>query len=149
RTVETHRANGLRCYLVPIAQQVRDFDRGPGREPIGRTRTMLQAYVHRVVRRRPYSIAWIVDDDMRLEALVTRGGAPVRERALRLRELGRLRDQGIDVVLGSETDSPPVPAASIVRVQTVDLVHNIHWLARLDPEEPLPDRSAENLEVMR
>lgn len=147
--VKRHRTEGLRCHLVLLAQQRVDFDRGPGREPIGRTRTMLQSYVHRVVQQRPYAIAWIVDDDMRLEALVTRGGLPQRERAIRLRDLVWLRGQGIDVVLGTETDAPPVPAAGIVRVQAVDLVHNIHWLRGLDPAEPLPDRFAENLDVMR
>lgn len=147
--VQRYLAAGLRCYFVSLEQQQRDFDRGSGREPIGRTRLMLQSYVHRVMQWRPYSIAWIIDDDMRLEALVTRGGTPRRERAIRLRDLAELRRQGVDVVLGTETDAPPVPAAGIMRVQAVDLVHNLHWLARLRPDEPLPDRFAENLKVMR
>lgn len=147
--VQRHLASGLRCYLVSLEQQQRDFERGAGREPIGRTRTMLQAYVHRVIQWHPYSVAWIIDDDMRLEALVTRGGPPLRERTIRLRDLASLRGHGIDVALGTETDAPPVPSAGIMRVQAVDLVHNLHWLANLNPGQSLPDRFAENLKAMR
>lgn len=139
--VERHRRLGLRCH--PIAPH------GEGRAPIGRNRTVLQAHVYALAKERPGSVGWIIDDDMRLDALVTRGGVPHRERALRLGDLINYRKQGIAVVLGPETDAPPVPAAGMVRVQLVDLHHNLRWLAGLAPDLPLPDRFLENLAFMR
>ena len=62
-----------------------------------------------------------------------------------LRELRRRHAGGaLDIVLGAFTGAPPLPFAATVRVQLVDLVASLAWLASLDPRATLPDRSAEN-----
>lgn len=147
--VERKRREGLRCYLIDLERQREDarsgafggpLDRGLGRAGIAMCRTMIQHYVHIIARRRPGSIAWILDDDKRLD---TGGGAPLA------RVLLRLRAAGVHIVLGRDVDCPPLPAASLVRTQLVDLLHNLRWLGKLDPAAPLPDRSAENVERTR
>jgi hypothetical protein len=55
-----------------------------------------------------------------------------------------LREEGVDVVLGAYEGSSPNPPLNGLRVQLVDLVHNLNWLNKLGPEELLPDRSIEN-----
>ena len=55
-----------------------------------------------------------------------------------------LREANIDVVLGAYEGSSPNPPFNGLRVQLVDLVHNLNWLSRIEPTKLLPDRSDEN-----
>ncbi|MBM3853630.1 MAG: glycosyltransferase family 2 protein, partial [Verrucomicrobia bacterium] len=151
RAVVEYRGRGLALFLATENQQVADakaghfgagFARPPGRAPIGPARTMLQSYVTRVANQRTGAIAWILDDDSRLDNRTDHGDGPPFTSLLA--SLSKMRALGADVVLGSVTGDPPIPPGSTVRTQLVDLYHNLAWLAGLDAEAPLPDRRADN-----
>jgi len=151
RLVADFRARGLSVLMASRERQAEDACNGffgagfpvpEGRMPIGPARTMLQAYVARVARRRPGAIAWILDDDSRLDNLSDGGKAPPFSDLLA--SLTKMRANGVDVVLGTVTGDPPIPPGSTVRTQLVDLYHNLSWLSRLPPDAELPDRRAEN-----
>ncbi|MEQ8456664.1 MAG: glycosyltransferase [Sandaracinaceae bacterium] len=149
------RRAGIGCFFLPLEQQTfdaaaghfgRPFDRGLGRASIATARTMLQAYLHDLAKRRPGAVVWILDEDMQLETLAWRAGRGVASEPLAVVDvLDRLREQRVDVAIGTVTDAPPLPFASCVRTQLVDAYHNLEWLAALEPSHELPDRSAENM----
>lgn len=149
--IADYRAHGLAMLLASEQQQIEDADRGAfgggfkrplGRAPIGPARTMLQTYVTRVATQRQGAIAWILDDDSSLENFCD-PPTPLPFAHL-LASLKQMQSMGAEVVLGSVTGDPPVPPGSSVRIQLVDLYHNLGWLLRLDPESELVDRSADN-----
>ena len=159
--VERKRMDGLRVHLVDRARHLEDAanglvpDGGAGRGrklPIAPARTVLQSYLYAFARSRPGAVVWIVDDDMRLDPLCAgEGGRLARRRqniAPFLHALRRRRASGdIDIAIGRYTGAPPLPFASTVRVQLVDLAASLCWLAAQDPRAPLPDRSAENADL--
>ncbi len=102
--------------------------------PIGKARSILQKNVGERMRRIDQSIAWIIDDDMRI---------PEISHAY-LSWLPILRLRGADVIIGSFDGGSPNPAAHGFRVQLNDLLYNLNWLEDLDDNEELPDRSEEN-----
>ena len=62
-----------------------------------------------------------------------------------LQALRRQHEEGIaDIAVGAYTGAPPLPFSASVRVQLVDLIASLQWLAALDPADALPDRRAEN-----
>ena len=156
--VESARADGPRVHLVDRARHLEDAANGlvpdggaaRGRRlPIAPARTVLQSYLYAFASRRPGSVVWIVDDDMRLDPLVMNKEGRLRRRSRRLapvlRELRRLHAEGgVDIAIGAYTGAPPLPFAATVRVQLVDLAASLRWLAALDPRSALPDRALEN-----
>ena len=149
------RRDGLRLYLVDVEAQGQDslagrfgepFERPDRRLPIATTRSMLQAYTCVLARRRPGSVVWLLDDDKRLDALRMAAAGPLVGRWLATALL-RFRERGVHVVIGPDHEAPPLPAGAILRVQLVDLLHNLRWFAGLDPAEPLPNRSRENADL--
>ena len=156
--VARERAEGLRVHLIDRARHVEDaknglvIDGGASRGhrlPIAPARTVLQSYLYAFAKSRPGAVVWIVDDDMRLDPLCAgEGGRLARRRqniAPFLHALRRRRASGdIDIAIGQYTGAPPLPFASTVRVQLVDLAASLYWLAAQDPQAPLPDRSGEN-----
>ncbi len=156
--VERERMDGLRIHLVDRARHLEDAASGlvpdggasQGRKlPIAPARTVLQSYLYAFAKRRPGAVVWIVDDDMRLDPLVIGEDGRLRRQPLTLepvlRELRRLHAGGeLDVAIGTCTGAPPLPFAATVRVQLGDLAASLRWLASLDPQADLPDRSMEN-----
>jgi hypothetical protein len=55
--------------------------------------------------------------------------------------LPAFRKQGVDVLLGSFDGCSPNPPLNGLRVQLMDLVHNIAWLSELPEDVILPDRT--------
>ncbi|WP_114767621.1 glycosyltransferase family 2 protein [Vibrio rhodolitus] len=105
-----------------------------GQVGIALARTMLQRYLGEELEQSPGAIGWILDDDMRLD-----------HRAYDyIGWLPHFRKQGVDVLLGTYEGSSPNPPLNGLRVQLMDLAHNLEWLAKLPDESILPDRSAEN-----
>jgi len=149
------RREGLRLYLVDVTAQGHDalagrfgdpFQRQNRRLPIATTRSMLQAYTYALARRRPGCVVWLLDDDKRLDALNRAAdGVPVGQWLAST--LLRFRERGVDVVIGADHDAPPLPAGAVLRVQLVDLLHNLRWFAGLVPTQPFPDRSSENADL--
>ena len=158
--VESERKHGLRVHLVDRARHIRDaanglvIDSGASRGrklPIAPARTVLQSYLYAFAKGQAGAVVWIVDDDMRLDPLVIEEDGRLQRRSWALapvlRELRRLRAGGtIDIAIGICTGAPPVPFAATVRVQLVDLVASLWWLASQAPQAALPDRGVENAE---
>jgi 2-polyprenyl-3-methyl-5-hydroxy-6-metoxy-1,4-benzoquinol methylase len=144
------RAQGLRVHLITqearmLAVKVGELPpSGPGRLSIGPARTALQTYLYHFIKPRRGAVAWILDDDMRLDPLVSAGGTSERRRMPLIPHLARLREDGVDIAIGNYTGAAPLPALSTLRVQMVDLLANLRWLATLPPDARLPDRSASN-----
>ena len=149
------RRSGIDAVLVPIEQQAEDakaavfgrpFKRGADQVSIAVARTMLQTYLYLWAKRRPGAVVWILDDDMHLDNLAWRGGARVEKAQLDvIGTVGRLRESGIAIAIGTCTEAPPLPFVSCVRTQLVDAWHNLELLAALRPDEHFPELLAENM----
>ena len=156
--VAHERARGLRIHLVDRMRHLEDaaqgwvLDGGAGRGrklSIAHARTALQTYLYAFAKGRTGAVVWIVDDDMRLDPLVVDEDRRLRRRPLdvvpMLQALRKLHASGaVDVAIGAYTGAPPLPFAATVRVQIVDLVASLQWLAALDPRAVLPDLSGQN-----
>ena len=153
RMVENLRAGGMRLHVIGHADRTAATLAGElpthaqGRLAIGPARTCLQSYLYRFCKARPGAVAWILDDDMRLDPLLAFGAQIRRTRYPLIPRLASLRDEGVDIAIGSYTGAAPLPTLSTLRVQLVDLVATLRWMAQLDSEEALPDRSAYNAEL--
>lgn len=143
------RQGGLNVAVVTETRQREDAARGafgqlfgarpPGKVGIARARTMLQRYVGALVEEDHGSFAWILDDDMRVDA-----------RAVAyLPWLPSFRAQKTDVLLGAYDGSSPNPPLNALRTQLMDLLHNLHWLNGLRESAELPDRRTENEALRR
>jgi precorrin-4 methylase len=134
---------GLEVALVSERRQQRDTtascfghsdNRPRGQVGIGQARTMLQRYVGQLMNEDPGSYGWILDDDMRIDD---------RANAY-LPWLPSFRSAGVHAVIGSYEGSSPNPPMNGLRVQLVDLWHNLTWLQSLPPTALLPDRGGHN-----
>lgn len=136
--------SGLEVVIVSESQQSRDANRGvfgnsinprpPGQVSIACARTMLQRYLGEIMKQNAGSIGWILDDDMRVD-----------KRAHEyLPWLPSFQAQGVDVLFGAYEGTSPNPPLNGLRVQLLDLFHNLKWLNALPDGAFLPDRSAEN-----
>lgn len=108
--------------------------RPQGQVGIAQARTMLQRYLGELMRADQGSFAWILDDDMRVDN---------RAEAF-LPWLPAFRDAGVDALIGGHEGSSPNPPLNGIRVQLVDIWHNLMWLLHMDGSSLLPNRSAEN-----
>ena len=156
--VDRERKEGLRIHFVDRARHLEDathglvLDGGAGRGSklaIASARTVLQSYLYAFAKNRPGAVVWIVDDDMRLDPLVIVEDGCLQRRfrkiAPMLQELRRLHAGGVvDIAIGTYTGAPPLPLAATVRVQLVDLIASLWWLASQEPGAALPDRAMEN-----
>ncbi|WP_462167640.1 glycosyltransferase family 2 protein [Pseudoalteromonas sp. GB43] len=130
--------------IISETQQIEDTENGlfgrcftsrqAGQVGIAHARSMLQKYVGLECETKPGSVAWILDDDMRLDARAKQY----------LPWLPRFRQNGIDVVIGQYEGSSPNPPLNGLRGQLLDLLHNLRWLETLSNDIELPDRSSEN-----
>lgn len=149
-------ATGIRCHVSdgPVGR----------RASIAEARTKLQVACHRALAGRRIPV-WLLDDDVRLD-IPTDTGPHIdwNCRSNHFAWIAELAKTGADVVIGSVTGEPPLPFASTVRVQVVDLLHNLEWMSGLAPsvarvgsmpwsapgvDEPLPSRHRENMELRR
>jgi SAM-dependent methyltransferase len=147
---------GAGGYVVPLERQAVDarsgvfgeaFERQPGLATIAMARTMLQTYTYVVAKPRTGTVVWILDGDCRLDNLVWDGTQVVHSPTDILDTVMRLRSASVAVAIGTVTDAPPVPFASCIRTQLVDLYHNLESMAAQSPDAPLPDRQEANMEM--
>lgn len=142
--IDAARRAGVDVALISAARQRLDAERGAfgapfrerpaGQVGIAQARTMLQRYLGALLGADSEAFGWLLDDDMRVD-----------DRALEyLPWLPAFRAQGVDVLLGHYEGSSPNPPLNGLRVQLVDLLHNLMWLQRLPQDSVLPDRGAEN-----
>ena len=159
--VECERRRGLRVHLIDRTRHLSDvanglhLDGGASQSyklPIAPARTILQSYLYAFAKSQSCAMVWIIDDDMQLDPLVIEEDGRLRRRSWALapvlQELRQLHASGVaDIAIGICTGAPPVPFAATVRVQLVDLVASLWWLASQDPQVALPDRGMENAEL--
>ena len=147
---------GAGCYVVPLERQAIDaragvfgevFERRPGLATIAMARTMLQTYVYVLAKPRTGTVVWILDGDCRLDNLVWDGTQVVQRPADIVGALVRLRSASVAIAIGTVTDAPPVPFASCIRTQLVDLYHNLESMAAQSPDAPFPDRQEADMEM--
>lgn len=101
---------------------------------IATARTVIQRYLGFELNNSPGSIGWLLDDDMRID-----------QRAMHyISWLPEFRHHQVDVLLGAYEGSSPNPPLNGLRVQLMDLVHNLTWLENLPANSILPDRFREN-----
>ena len=142
----TEQARLAGLNVVVIGEKKQNFDAAAGRfgkafrhRPKGRVgiamaRTMLQKYLGALLATDTNAFGWILDDDMQVD-----------ERAsVYLSWLPAFREQGTDVLIGATEGLPPNPPLNGLRVNLVDLLHNLRWLRNLPEDAVLPDRTAEN-----
>lgn len=113
-----------------------------------RTRVQLGCYRFLNGRRIP---VWLLDDDVRFDVLTATENTVTRTSFNHLAWIEQLASSQADVIIGSVTGEPPLPFSSSLRVQMVDLVHNLEWFAGLFESIGLdaiyPSRHAENMEL--
>ena len=145
---------GLEVSVMTLERQAKDVASGvlsatpgqmSGRKSIALSRTMLQHYLFLAAKPIPGAVAWILDDDVLLEGLVSGddGSTHVLEIDY-VSAVKRLKQANHGIVIGEVTGDPPLPVLSCVRTQLVDLYHNLHQLANLSPDDAYPDRLLEN-----
>lgn len=152
--VSRYRTHGLCITVIDRDRQAADIQAGafgdhyrtlPERASIALARTILQHHLYIAAKDVPRAVVWILDDDSRLDCLTLReDGALVRERQDIPGQIRRIQDTDAAVVIGEVTGEPPLPFSSAVRVQLVDLYHNLEALAQLAPDAPFPNRALEN-----
>jgi hypothetical protein len=130
--------------IISEAKQVQDAkigmfgpdleNRPNGQVGIAHARSMLQKYVGLNCITNEDNIAWILDDDMRIDARAKQY----------LSWLPIFKKENIDVVIGQYEGASPNPPLNGLRGQLVDLLHNLRWLENLPSNIELPDRSDEN-----
>lgn len=153
KLASSYSARGLPIDLVTIDRQREDWARGAlldvpdmtrKRLPIAATRTILNTYVARTALTVPGAAAWILDDDKRLSIRVDRGDGTIIDRLTPdVGTLLQLRQQGVDVVIGPDSDAAPLPFVATLRTQLVDLDLLLGTLAQLEPHSSWPDRRGE------
>ncbi len=107
---------------------------------IAASRTMLQKYLYNesISYRNP--IVWILDDDSRL---YTKYWDSQQQEVIKewdfLKYIPILKKYNIDVALCTVTGAPPLPFASCIRTQLVDLYHNFERLLNHKPDSKVED----------
>ncbi|MBY0312061.1 MAG: glycosyltransferase [Phycisphaerales bacterium] len=151
--VSAYRERGLAVELVSIEQQRADWEQGklidtpdPTRQRlrIAVTRTVLNTYVARIAANQPGAAAWILDDDKRLTVRVATGGQQFYRPTPDVSAILALRDAGVDMVIGPDTDAAPLPFTATLRVQLIDLERQLALLAASSPSAAWEDRSGAN-----
>ena len=142
--VENSRKLALQVVVINKDQQSSDALAGAfgtryralpgGQVGIAHARTMLQKYLGMIMTKDEGSLGWVLDDDMRVD-----------DRFLTyFSSLPAFKHAGVDVLIGSYEGASPNPPLHGLRVQLVDLLHNLHWLQNLPPDATLPIRCPEN-----
>lgn len=88
-------------------------------------------------------VTWVIDDDcLFYQLLENEKGNTKEEKFNYFSKISKLRDEGVDIILGTVTDAPPLPFMSTLRVQLVDLYYNLTHFANSIPNEkfiPIPN----------
>jgi len=151
--VKNAMTRGLRVHCITRAEHIQDAGAGAvpdggaregARLSIADARTVLQSYLYAFACKRPGAVVWILDDDMRLAPLTSCNHGVVRRSQAIVPALARLRRSGVDIAIGQYTGAAPLPFASTVRVQLVDLVATLRWLTHLDPDAVVPNKYGRN-----
>ncbi len=105
-----------------------------GKKSIAVARSVLQQVAHEVARGLAHPVVWIADDDVRLPSSLDHF----------IDDVARARAAGLDAAIGMVAGAPPVPAATTLRTQLVDLVAFLRGAKVRDPNERVPDADLHN-----
>ncbi|MFO0590336.1 MAG: polysaccharide deacetylase family protein [Polyangiaceae bacterium] len=105
-----------------------------GKKSIAVARSVLQQIAYEAARGLARPVVWIADDDVRLPPSLD----------LFVDDVARARAAGLDAAIGMVAGAPPVPAATTLRTQLVDLVAFLRGAAIRDPEARVPDVDLHN-----
>lgn len=151
--VQRFQGSGLRIDLITIERQRADWEQGrlidtpdPTRHrlKIPVTRTVLNTYVARAAEQRPGAAAWILDDDKQLSVRVDVGGQSEFRESPDIGALLALRDSGVDIVIGPDTEAAPLPFTATLRVQLLDLERHLACLTHSGPTSTWLDVRAQD-----
>jgi broad specificity phosphatase PhoE/glycosyltransferase involved in cell wall biosynthesis/SAM-dependent methyltransferase len=152
--VRRFQAEGLAIDLITIERQREDWEQGvlvdtpnphDQRLPIAVSRTVLNTYVGRIAAGLPGAAAWILDDDKRLSIRVDAGGKTIERETPDVAALIKLRDRGVDVVIGPDTGAAPLPFSATLRMQLIDIDRYLSEWERSTPDALWIDRTAEEV----
>ncbi|WP_419174440.1 glycosyltransferase [Desulfosediminicola sp.] len=155
--IEDFRKEGLRVHLIsPVdvnesvkAGELPEFCKFQGSQlGIAPARSALQAYVYHFAKPRKGAVAWIIDDDMRLNPLIDSPDGSKRKSVPFIYQLQKLKGQKVDIAIGRYTGAAPLPASATTRVQLVDLVYNLRWLNSLPGDFVVPKCQSHNSQLM-
>lgn len=99
---------------------------------IAHARSMLQKYLGKIFPND--GACWILDEDMQLTSKTIKA----------LRYLPKVKESGVDILIGQYENSSPNPPINGIRVQLVDFLSNLKWLCSRPDNELLPNYSSEN-----
>lgn len=128
--VNDFRIQGLNITLITVERIMEDWAQGklvdvpnPERQrlPIAVSRTLLNTYLYRHMEGREDVMVWVLDDDKRLEIRLDHGSEVEYLPSPQIDQLLALKAQGIDAVIGPDTDAAPLPFAGTIRMQLLDL----------------------------
>lgn len=137
--IRSHRQRGLRLFHLSQAEATQE-NWHPARSErwsIAEARTALQRCLYHHAKKRPGSVVWILDDDMRLSPLVDDNGHLERRSFPLAPQIAKMREAGLDIAIGRYTGAAPLPTAYTVRVQLVDLIWNLRRLSAMPGMKPL------------
>ena len=141
RVLTRARTMGLRVLPIRREDQARlapslgiASDELVGTASIAVSRTILQLCVGTLAKRVPSAVAWILDDDARIDV----------DHDVLVDDIARARATGVDVAIGRMTGAPPVPHACSLRVQCVDLAHLLLAAGRASADEAPPEHRTSN-----
>ena len=92
-------------------------------------RTALHHYLYLEALRSPRPVVWVLDDDVRLPTSLFRGR---RSKGSFARLVSGFMSEGVDVAVGRVSGDPPIPGASMIRTQLLDLDFNLRALGNPD-----------------
>ncbi len=156
KLIQRYRDDGLRVHFIDrrsVRHAVESKELGidcyhsTQRSAIAHARTILQTYLYQFAKSRTGAVVWIIDDDMRLAPLID-GSKGIKRQWIHLSTLlKQLKEQSVDIAIGCYTGAAPLPASATVRVQLVDLLHNLHWLKSLQDDSVLPNKCEHNRQL--
>ena len=154
--VQSYRKAGLRLHLIDrqsVKNSVESNELSSDgyiptqRSSIASARTILQSYLYQFTKSRAGSVVWIIDDDMRIDPLIDSSNGIDRKNIQLAPLLAQLKEERIDIAIGCYTGAAPLPESATVRVQLVDLLHNLRWLSTLHDDLELPNKYEHNRQL--
>jgi ASC-1-like (ASCH) protein len=145
----------IKIKFIPKEQQENDYSsfhfnhlfnqNDLNEKSIAFSRSMLHWYIKKSALEvfKDNFVSWIIDDDCLFYQLFeNQNGQTHEERLNYFEKIKKLKNEDIDIILGTVTDAPPLPFMSTLRVQLIDLYYNLTHFVNANPEEqfkPIPN----------
>jgi glycosyltransferase involved in cell wall biosynthesis len=103
------------------------YESNENQQGISYGRTVLHHYLYLACLDMPAPVAWVLDDDQRLDDIRVDGNdtlAPEHFQDV----IQWLRDEGVAIAVGGINGDPPLPIASSIRVQLLEMIYLLYNL---------------------